>query len=50
MLRKHAAPAATDVVHKAVREVREHPIASLAAAITAAAALVSIFAKNDKHL
>jgi hypothetical protein len=39
-LRKHAA---------AVRELQEHPIASLAAAISAAAALVSIItAKKHK--
>jgi ElaB/YqjD/DUF883 family membrane-anchored ribosome-binding protein len=43
-LRKHAAATARNVVQKAVQEVKEHPIASLAAAITAAAALVRIIA------
>jgi len=43
-LRKHAAATARNVVQKAVHEVQEHPIASLAAAITAAAALVRIIA------
>lgn len=43
-LRKHAAAAARNVAQKAVHEVREHPIASLAAAITAAAALVGVIA------
>jgi hypothetical protein len=43
-LRKHAAATARNVVQKAAREVQEHPIASLAAAITAAAALVRIIA------
>lgn len=41
-LRTHAAAAARSVVQKAAHEVQEHPIASLAAAITAAAALVSV--------
>jgi hypothetical protein len=45
-LRKHAAAAARNVVQKAVHEVQEHPIASLAAAITAAAALVGVIAKK----
>jgi hypothetical protein len=48
-LRKHAAAAAGNVVQRAVRELQEHPIASLAAAISAAAALVSIItAKKHK--
>jgi ElaB/YqjD/DUF883 family membrane-anchored ribosome-binding protein len=41
-LRKHAATTARSTIQKAVHEVQEHPIASLAAAITAAAALVSV--------
>lgn len=41
-LRKHAAATARTFAQKAAHEVREHPIASLAAAITAAAALVRI--------
>jgi ElaB/YqjD/DUF883 family membrane-anchored ribosome-binding protein len=50
-LRKHAAAAAGNVVQKAVREVQEHPIAALAGAITAAAALVSIItAKKHKSV
>lgn len=43
-LRKHAAAATRNVVQKAAHEVQEHPIASLAAAITAAAALVGVIA------
>ena len=43
-LRKHAAAAARNVVQKAAHEAQEHPIASLAAAITAAAALLSFIA------
>lgn len=43
-LRKHAAAAARNVVQKAAHEMREHPIATLAAAITAAAALVRLIA------
>jgi ElaB/YqjD/DUF883 family membrane-anchored ribosome-binding protein len=49
VLRKHAATTAGNVVQKAAHEVQEHPIASLAAAITAAAALVRIFAKDERH-
>jgi ElaB/YqjD/DUF883 family membrane-anchored ribosome-binding protein len=50
-LRKHAAATARTVVQKAAHEVKEHPIASLAAAITAAAALVSIItAKGHKDV
>ena len=43
-LRKHAAAAARNIAQKAAHEVQEHPIASLAAAITAAAALVGVIA------
>ena len=45
-LRKHAAAAARNVIQKAAHEAQEHPIASLAAAITAAAALVSVIARK----
>jgi ElaB/YqjD/DUF883 family membrane-anchored ribosome-binding protein len=41
-LRKHAVTAAKNVARKAADGVQEHPIASLAAAIAAAAALVGI--------
>jgi ElaB/YqjD/DUF883 family membrane-anchored ribosome-binding protein len=44
-LREHAAAVARNVVQKAAHEVQEHPIASLASAITAAAALVGVIAK-----
>lgn len=40
------AAAAKDVASKAISEAKEHPIASLAAAITAAAALVGILAST----
>ncbi len=43
-LRTHATAAARSLAQKAAHEVQEHPIASLAAAITAAAALVSVIA------
>jgi ElaB/YqjD/DUF883 family membrane-anchored ribosome-binding protein len=49
-LRKHASAAARNVAQRAVHEVKEHPIASLAAAITAAAALVSVIAKRHKDV
>lgn len=41
-LRKRAVATAKNVAQKAAHEVQEHPIASLAAAITAAAALVGL--------
>jgi ElaB/YqjD/DUF883 family membrane-anchored ribosome-binding protein len=48
-LRQHAAATAKKAVGKAAHEVQEHPIASLAAAITAAAALVSVItSKRNK--
>jgi uncharacterized surface protein with fasciclin (FAS1) repeats len=47
-LRKHAAASAKNVVQKAVQEMQQHPLATLAAAITAAAAVVRIFAA-DHH-
>ena len=50
-LRKHAATTARSTIQKAVHEVQEHPIASLAAAITAAAALVGVIsAKRHKDV
>ncbi len=50
-LRKHAAAAAGNVMQKAAHEMREHPVATLAAAITAAAALVSaITAKRHEGI
>jgi ElaB/YqjD/DUF883 family membrane-anchored ribosome-binding protein len=45
-LRKHARTAANSLAQKAAHEVRDHPIATLAAAITAAAALVRVIAAN----
>jgi ElaB/YqjD/DUF883 family membrane-anchored ribosome-binding protein len=47
-LRKQAVAAARDVARKATHEVQQHPVASLAAAITAAAALVSVIAATRK--
>ena len=47
-LRKHAAAASRNVAQKAVYEMREHPIATLAAAITAAAALVHVIAAKGQ--
>jgi ElaB/YqjD/DUF883 family membrane-anchored ribosome-binding protein len=41
-VRKHGKATAKDVAARTAREVKEHPIASLAAAITAAAALVGV--------
>jgi len=41
-VRKHAKATAKDVAARTAREVKEHPIASLTAAITAAAALVGV--------
>jgi hypothetical protein len=46
-LQKHAAATAKSVLQKAVHEVQEHPVASLAAAITAASALVSVLTSKD---
>jgi ElaB/YqjD/DUF883 family membrane-anchored ribosome-binding protein len=43
-LHKQAAASARNVVQKAAHEMQEHPIATLAAAITAAAALVRLIA------
>jgi ElaB/YqjD/DUF883 family membrane-anchored ribosome-binding protein len=43
-LRKHAAATSRNVVQKAAHEMQQHPIATLAAAITAAAALVRLIA------
>jgi ElaB/YqjD/DUF883 family membrane-anchored ribosome-binding protein len=49
-LRKHATAKAQNVAQKAALEIKEHPIAALAAAITAAAALVSVIsAEHHKH-
>lgn len=45
-VRQQAIAAAKDVAGRAVAEVKEHPIASLAAAITAAAALVGVIAST----
>jgi ElaB/YqjD/DUF883 family membrane-anchored ribosome-binding protein len=49
-LRKHAVDAARDVARQATHEVQQHPIASLAAALTAVAALVGVIAatRNSK--
>lgn len=41
-VRRHATDMAKDVADKAVQEVKDHPIAALTAAITAAAALVGV--------
>ena len=46
-LRRHARATARDMVQKAAREVQEHPIASLAAAVTAVAALAGILARRS---
>ena len=43
-VRQHAASMAKDVAARAAREAKEHPIAVLTAAITAAAALVGAIA------
>lgn len=43
-LRKHAVDSAKDVARHATHEVQQHPIASLAAALTAVAALVGVIA------
>ena len=43
-LRKHAEATARNVVQKAAHEMKEHPIATLATAITAAAALLRLIA------
>ena len=48
-LRKMAAVTTKNVLHKAAQEVQEHPIASLAAAITAAAALVRVLSSEHQH-
>ena len=49
-LRQHSAATARSALQKAVHEIHEHPVASLAAAITAAAALVNmILAARDKE-
>lgn len=45
-VRQHAAAMAKDVAGRAVQEVKEHPIAALTAAITAAAALVGVIAST----
>ena len=49
-LSKHALDATKDVARQATREVQQHPIASLAAALTAVAALVGLIAatRNSK--
>ncbi len=44
VLATKAKPQAKELAAKAVQEVREHPIASAAAALTAAAALISLLA------
>jgi ElaB/YqjD/DUF883 family membrane-anchored ribosome-binding protein len=43
-LAARAKPQAKELAAKAVQEVKEHPIASAAAALTAAAALISLLA------
>jgi len=43
-LRKHAVDAVKDVARQATHEAQQHPIASLAAALTAIAALVGAIA------
>lgn len=43
-LRKHAVDVTKDVARQATHEVQQHPIASLAAALTAVAALVGVIA------
>jgi len=50
-LRKQAVHATRDVARQATHEVKEHPIASLAAALTAVAALVGVIAasRNSKN-
>lgn len=47
-LRANAAATTRNVVQKAAHEMQQHPIATLAAAITAAAALVRLFAKKNE--
>ena len=50
-LRKQAVDATRDVARQATHEIKEHPIASLAAALTAVAALVGMIAasRNSKN-
>jgi ElaB/YqjD/DUF883 family membrane-anchored ribosome-binding protein len=43
-LRNHAVDAAKDVARQATHEVQQHPIASIATALTAVAALVGVIA------
>jgi len=47
LLHKRTAATARNVVQKAAHEMQQHPIATLAAAITAAAALVRLIAATS---
>ncbi len=48
-LSKHALDAAKDVARQATHEVQQHPIVSLAAALTAVAALVGLIAATRSN-
>ncbi|MGB5076232.1 MAG: hypothetical protein WBO17_01975 [Sphingorhabdus sp.] len=43
-LRKHAVDTAKDVARQTTNEIQQHPVASLAAALTAVAALLGVIA------
>lgn len=48
-LRDHALEGGKDIASQASREVQDHPIASLAAALAAMAALVGVIAVARRH-
>lgn len=47
-VRAHAGSVARHAAHRAAREIKEHPIVALTAAITAAATLVGVLAATHK--